>query len=336
MSDPRAFDTLLREAKAAIAAAGDPGALTLVRAAYLGRKGRLTMALRALQELPEGERRRAGQAGNAAKREVEKLLAHAERRLRPAERPAFVDPTLPGSSPEAGHRHPISLILEEVEGIFLSLGFSVVDGPEVEDDWHNFEALNMGPEHPARDMQDTFYVAGSADANGIYRTLPRTHTSGVQIRAMRNQTPPIRIIAPGKVYRNEAEDATHSAVFHQVEGLMVDRDTSFSDLKGVMTVMVKSLLGEDTKLRFRPSFFPYTEPSAEIDVSSPRVRDGAWLELAGSGMVHPKVLQNVGYDPARLRGFAFGMGLERLAMLRYGIADLRHFFKPDIRLLEQF
>lgn len=336
MSEQPDFKSLVAKAREEIAGAGSLEALETLRVRYLGRKGPISAALRALASLPDAERRKAGVAGNAAKAQVESLVAAAKRRLAGDAEPASVDPTLPGRLPDLGHRHPVSLVLAEVERVFLSLGFSVVEGPEVEDDWHNFEALNMGPQHPARDMQDTFYAAGSEGPDGIFRTLPRTHTSGVQIRAMQGQKPPIRIIAPGKVYRNETEDATHSAVFHQVEGLMVDETTTFANLKGIMTEMVTALLGPDTKLRFRPSFFPYTEPSAEVDVSSPRVRGGEWLELAGSGMVHPEVLKKVGYDPEQVRGFAFGMGLERLAMLKYGIDDLRLFFKPDIRILEQF
>lgn len=246
------------------------------------------------------------------------------------------DETLPGTRYPQGHPHPISLVVAEIENLFLSLGFSIAEGPEVEDDWHNFAALNMGPDHPARDMQDTFYVKGSEDQRGHFTVLPRTHTSGVQIRSMRLQKPPIRIIVPGKTYRNEAEDATHSAIFTQIEGLMVDRTTTFADLKGILLTMARRLLGEKTKLRFRPSFFPYTEPSAEIDMSTPTVRDGAWIELGGAGMVHPQVLKNVGYDPRQVRGFAFGIGPDRLAMLKYGIDDLRKLYRPDIRILEQF
>ncbi|MDP9212157.1 MAG: phenylalanine--tRNA ligase subunit alpha [bacterium] len=335
MHDPETFDQILADATEALGRASGPAQHAKLQTEFLGRNGRLTKALKDIKTLPESERRTAGIAGNTAKAKLEQLFAVARREA--SEQPAApVDVTLPGEQFQVGHRHPVLAVLRELEDIFHGLGFTTVEGPEVEDDWHNFEALNMGPDHPARDMQDTFYLAGSEDAPGRFRLLPRTHTSGVQIRAMRDAKPPIRIIAPGLVYRNEAEDATHSAVFHQMEGLLVDDRTTFADLKGVLTEAARELLGVDTKIRFRPSFFPYTEPSAEIDMSVPHVRNGEWLELGGCGMVHPQVLRNVKWDPDQYLGFAFGLGPARIAMLKYGIDDIREFFAPDIRLMEQF
>ncbi len=337
MAKPERFKQLLEAATAQLAAATTAPQLERLRVKYLGRKGELATALREIAALPERQRRSAGRAGNAAKRRLEQRFRDAAAGLAPGPaESAPVDPTLPGTPYRRGHIHPITLVLNEIEDIFHGLGFDVVEGPEVEDDWHNFAALNMGPDHSARDMQDTFYVAGSEKADGTFGLLPRTHTSGVQIRTMQERKPPLRILAHGKTYRNENEDATHSAVFHQFEGLMVDETTNFADLKGVLTGALQSLLGAQTKLRFRPSFFPYTEPSAEVDVSSPDLRGGEWLELGGAGMVHPQVLRNAGYDPRRYQGFAFGLGVERIAMLRYGIEDLRTFFRPDVRILEQF
>ncbi|MDP4000155.1 MAG: phenylalanine--tRNA ligase subunit alpha [bacterium] len=331
MHDPNEFEQLVADAEKALADTKTPDRRSRLATEYLGRNGKLADLIRGIKDVDEADRRKAGIAGNAAKARLEQLFdaAKNESAARPAEP---VDVTLPGTSYRLGHYHPVTLVLRELEDIFRGLGFSVVDGPEVEDDWHNFEALNMPVDHPARDMQDTFYLAGSEDR----RLLPRTHTSGVQIRAMEGAEPPIRIITPGLVYRNEAEDATHSAVFHQLEGLLVDDRVTFADLKGVIASAMRALLGADAKIRFRPSYFPYTEPSAEIDMSSPRIRGGEWLELGGCGMVHPQVLRNVKWDPAKLRGFAFGLGPDRIAMLKYGIEDIRSFFAPDVRLLEQF
>lgn len=335
MHDPETFDRIVTDATEALSRASGPAQYAKLQTEFLGRNGRLTKALKDIKALPEGERRTAGIAGNTAKAKLEQLFAAARREA--SEQPAApADVTLPGERFRVGHRHPVLTVLRELEDIFHGLGFTTVEGPEVEDDWHNFEALGMGPDHPARDMQDTFYLAGSEGPEGRFRLLPRTHTSGVQIRAMQDAKPPIRIVAPGLVYRNEAEDATHSAVFQQMEGLLVDDRTTFADLKGVLTEAARELLGADTKIRFRPSFFPYTEPSAEIDMSVPHVRDGEWLELGGCGMVHPQVLRNVKWDPKKYRGFAFGLGPARIAMLKYGINDIRQFFAPDVRLMEQF
>lgn len=335
MPAPQVFDKVLKEAVAAVQAAATAEQLEQVRVSYLGRKGKLTVALRAVGDAPPAERGRLGKAGNAAKDTLEKAIVGRGRRFQAASAEP-VDITMPGAVPKLGHRHPVSLVMDELVGLFTSMGFSVAEGPEVEDDWHNFEALNIGPDHSARDMQDTFYVDTVDSAKTGYKYLPRTHTSGVQIRVMEKQNPPVRIIAPGRVYRNETEDATHSAVFHQLEGLMVDSSTTFSDLKGILLMLARRLLGEDASVRFRPSYFPYTEPSAEVDMSSPAVRGGAWIELGGSGMVHPDLLKRVGYDPKRVQGFAFGLGPDRLAMMKYGLDDLRPFYKPDFRILEQF
>lgn len=336
MPDRKLFNELFAAAQSDLAAADSAEAVATVRTAYLGRKGKLTEALRAVGSAAPSERAALGQVGNQTKLKLEQLLRVAADTFSSGVTVGAYDLTQPGDVPPRGSKHPITLVLEEISDIFRSLGFSIVDGPEVEDDYHNFEALNIGPDHPARDMQDTFYLAGSEDSHGNFRLLPRTHTSGVQIRTMEQQDPPVRIIAPGRVYRNETEDATHSAVFAQVEGLMVDDQTTFTDLKGILEEMVRRLLGTDAKLRFRPSFFPYTEPSAEIDVSSPHLRGGEWLELAGAGMVHPAVLERVGYDTQQYRGWAFGLGPARIAMLKYGITDLRTFYNPDIRVQEQF
>ena len=246
-----------------------------------------------------------------------------------------IDVTLPGRPVHIGSLHPITRVTREICEIFIRLGFDIVEGPEVESDWYNFEALNIPPNHPARDMQDTFYVS-----EGI---VLRTHTSPVQIRTMEKQQPPVRVIAPGKVYRCDS-DLTHTPMFHQVEGLLVDREISFGDLKGVLTTFVHQMFDQRIRLRFRPSFFPFTEPSAEVDIQCVMCRgsgcricsQSGWLEILGSGMVHPALYENVGYDPSEFTGFAFGMGVERIAMLKYGIDDIRKFFENDIRFLRQF
>jgi phenylalanyl-tRNA synthetase alpha chain len=331
MAAPNTFKRIVAEATAAVKAGND---LAKLRVRYLGRKGELAQAMGVIRDAAPGQRAKLGKQANEAKRKLETLLAENQNG---SDAPAAgYDITLPGEVPELGHRHPVSLVIDELVGIFGSMGFELADGPEVEDDWHNFEALNIPPGHPGRDMQDTFYVAGSERPDGTYGLLPRTQTSSVQIRHMETARPPLRIVSAGKVYRNESEDATHSAVFHQLEGLLVDQHASFTDLKGLLEAVVKELLGDDVKLRFRPSYFPFTEPSAEVDVSSPRVRDGQWLELLGCGMVNPRVLENVGVSAKTHQGYAFGIGIERIAMLRYGLDDLRPFLKPDIRLLRQF
>ncbi len=325
---------ILEEAKKEIALAKSSD-MEAVRHKYLGRKSSLGTILKSLGTLEINERKEIGALANNAQKEINVLIEEKEKTLGSLELP-FIDVTAPGRLYNIGHIHPINRIMDELLTIFSSLGYEIVDGPEVEDDWHNFEALNMHADHPARDMQDTFYLT-----NG---NLPRTHTSSVQIRYMEQNKPPIRIISPGKVHRNENEDATHSWVFHQIEGLVVDKNITFGDLKGTLEMITKQIFGSETKTRFRPNFFPYTEPSAEMDASCPHCSGKGcrscgytgWLELLGSGMVHPQVLINMGIDPEEYTGFAFGMGVERIAMIKYGIPDVRFFWHPDTRFLEQF
>ena len=340
MTHPR-VDAIAREAREAVAAARTAAELEQVRVKYLGRQGALTQLLRSLGALPTAERPQVGAAANDVKREIEALLdarldaaqATERTRARAASRP---DLTLPGRRPPLGAVHPLKRVEDEIIEVFAGLGFSVAEGPEIETDYNNFEALNFPIDHPARDMQDTFFVPGEL--------LLRTHTSPVQIRTMQARRPPVRVIIPGRVYRRDIADASHSPVFHQVEGLAVDRDISMGDLKGTLELFAREMFGARTKVRLRPSFFPFTEPSAEFDAlcfvcggDGCRVcKHGGWLEVGGSGMVHPNVLRNVGYDPEEVTGWAFGMGIERIAMLRYGIDDLRLFFDNDVRFLRQF
>ncbi|MFQ5881612.1 MAG: phenylalanine--tRNA ligase subunit alpha [Candidatus Methylomirabilales bacterium] len=323
----------------AIEAAEVPEALEEIRIRVLGRKGQLTEVLRGLGGFPPEIRREIGQQANTLKARIEALLEKRQQALQAAllgglavqER---IDITLPGRPVQAGYLHPLTVILYEIVEIFQGLGFSVAEGPEVELDYYNFEALNIPRDHPARDMQDTFYITDEI--------LLRTHTSPVQIRVMESQPPPVRIVAPGRVYRRDA-DPTHSPMFHQVEGLLVDHGVSFADLKGTLQAFVDQFFEAGTRLRFRPSFFPFTEPSAEVDIacvickgSGCRVcRGSGFLEILGAGMVDPEVFRMVGYDP-EITGFAFGMGVERIAMLRHGIDDIRLFFENDLRFLQQF
>ncbi|HHP50456.1 MAG TPA: phenylalanine--tRNA ligase subunit alpha [Moorella mulderi] len=313
-----------------------------IRVRFLGKKGELTQVLRAMGQIPPEERPRIGQLANQVKEVLEKALQQARERVEGQEL-AFrlerekIDVTLPGYPLPLGHRHPIYQTLEEIRDIFVGLGFDVVEGPEVEKDYYNFEALNIPKDHPARDMQDSFYITEEI--------LLRTHTSPVQIRVMEERYPeiPIKIIAPGKVYRRD-DDATHSPMFFQVEGLLVDRKVTFGELKGTLMTFLKQMFGEGIRVRFRPSYFPFTEPSAEVDMSCVicngegcRVcKQTGWLEILGSGMVHPQVLKMAGYDPQEVSGFAFGLGVDRIAMLRYGIDDLRLFYENDHRFLQQF
>ena len=307
---------------------------------YLGRNGSLTSLIKLLRDVDPQERASVGAALNTFKKELEEhietALLHARftaKNQRISE--SRVDVTLPGRKLPLGSRHPITTIAATVIEIFTSLGFEVVEGPEVELDFFNFEALNIPKDHPARDMHDTFYISEN--------TLLRTHTSPVQIRTMKLTTPPVRILCPGKVYRCDS-DISHTPMFHQVEGLMVDEDISFGDLKGILTIAVHKIFDEDTRLRFRPSYFPFTEPSAEVDIQCVMCRgkgcrvcsNTGWLEILGSGMVHPQVFRNVGYDPEKVTGFAFGLGIERIAMLKFGINDIRLFFENDFRFLSQF
>jgi phenylalanyl-tRNA synthetase alpha chain len=332
------LDQILSQALRELAVAGaDPKAIKELQVTYLGRKGVLTQFLRSIAGLPADQRPEAGRLANELKlrlgAEIDAALAQAEARASgPA---AGIDVTLPGRGEPRGTVHPITRVSREICDIFGHMGFEVVEGPEVEKDYYNFEALNIPKNHPARDMQDTFFV--SADI------VLRTHTSPLQVRTMERRQPPVRIIAPGKVFRCDS-DQTHTPMFHQVEGLLVDENVSFGDLKGTLTAFVHRMFDEQTRLRFRPSFFPFTEPSAEVDIlcvicrgKGCRVcKHTGWLEILGSGMVHPAVFENVGYDTARYTGFAFGMGVERVAMLKYGIDDLRKFFENDLRFLNQF
>jgi phenylalanyl-tRNA synthetase alpha chain len=303
---------------------------------YLGRKGRVTLFLRGISRLSVDQRPEAGKKANQVKKALEKAFSEATERLAAA--PADedrIDVSLPGRNPDPGHLHPITQIGDRICEIFLRLGFDIAEGPEVEKDWYNFEALNFPKDHPARDMQDTFFISED--------TVLRTHTSPLQVRIMEKQPPPVRVVAPGKVFRCDS-DLTHTPMFHQVEGLLVDTHITFGDLKGVLTTFVHEMFDEQTSLRFRPSFFPFTEPSAEVDILCVICRgkgcrvcsQTGWLEVLGSGMVHPAVFENVGYDTSRISGFAFGMGVERIAMLKYGIDDIRRFFDNDMRFLEQF
>ena len=307
---------------------------------YLGRNGSLTQLIKLLKNVPQGERAAVGALINAFKHELEEQIEQALSQVQAAARNLkvsehTVDVTLPGRQLPLGGRHPVTIVADKIIDIFTRLGFEIVEGPEVELDFFNFEALNLPKDHPARDMHDTFYISDDS--------LLRTHTSPVQIRTMQVTSPPIRIICPGKVYRCDS-DISHTPMFHQVEGLMVDEDISFGDLKGLLTTFVQQIFNEDTRLRFRPSFFPFTEPSAEVDIQCVMCRgkgcrvcgNSGWLEILGSGMVHPQVFRNVGYDPEKVTGFAFGLGIERIAMLKFGINDIRLFFENDYRFLTQF
>lgn len=324
-----------------VAAAEELEELEKFRVQYLGKKGEITMLMRNMNELPAAEKPLMGKLLNelkqAAAREIEEKKIGLQEQLRLREQEAQrIDVTLPGRKFSTGQKHPITLVLEEIEEIFACMGFQIGEGPDVELDYYNFEALNLPEEHPARDMQDSFYVGKEI--------LLRTHTSPVQVRTMEKMAPelPVRIIAPGKVYRRD-DDITHSPMFHQVEGLVVDRDISMADLKGTLLLFAREMFGEGREIRLRPSFFPFTEPSAEVDISC-MICNGrgcrtcgatGWLEILGSGMVHPRVLENCGYDPEVVSGFAFGMGVERIAMLKYGIDDIRLFYVNDLRMLRK-
>jgi phenylalanyl-tRNA synthetase alpha chain len=343
------IDALRADFERDLAEATTAAALRAVRDRYLARKGgRVSGLLKALGSAPPDARPRLGKLANDLKQQIESRLDERMAAAADARPPAgAVDLTLPGRQPSLGHRHPLTLLRERIEAIFSRMGFLVIEGPELEDDYHNFEALNMPPDHPARDMQDTLYLAAPVrSAAGTPATLLRTHTSGMQIRYMEQHQPPVRLIAPGRVYRRDNLDLTHTPMFTQVEGLLVGEDVSLADLKGTLFAFLRELFGDERKLRFRPSFFPYTEPSAEVDIScgscggtgldcSMCKRTG-WLEILGSGMVHPAVFEAVGYDPERYTGFAFGMGIERVALLKWGVEDIRLFYENDLRFLEQF
>jgi phenylalanyl-tRNA synthetase alpha chain len=331
---------LVNEAETAIAAADELQALEQIRVQYLGKKGLLTEQMKSLGKLSAEERPAAGQVINQAKQAVQLALEGRKLSLQEAVLNARleaekIDVTLPGRGQVSGGLHPVSMTLERIESLFSQLGFTVAEGPEIEDDFHNFEALNIPKTHPARAMHDTFYF----DAH----TLLRTHTSPVQVRAMEQLQPPLRLIAPGRVYRCDS-DLTHTPMFHQIEGLLVDEQVSFADLKGILDEFLRNFFEQELAVRFRPSYFPFTEPSAEADIQC--VMCGGegcrvcshtgWIEILGSGMVHPEVFRHVGIDSEKYSGFAFGLGVERMAMLRYGVNDLRLFFENDLRFLQQF
>ena len=320
---------IVTAAQVAVASASSPSELDQVRVDYLGKKGLLTEQLKSLGKLSAEQRPAAGQLINEAKQTVQEIINARNDELKSAELASKlaaeqIDVSLPGRRAQVGGFHPVTKTIKRIEAFFGDLGFRVVEGPEVEDDFHNFDALNIPSNHPARADHDTFYFTPT--------TMLRTQTSGVQIRTMETEQPPLRIISPGRVYRNDY-DQTHTPMFHQVEGLMVDTDVSFTQLKGILVDFLRNYFEEQLEVRFRPSYFPFTEPSAEVDV---RRKGGQWLEVLGCGMVHPKVLAAVGIDSEKYTGFAFGMGVERLTMLRYGVNDLRAFFENDVRFLKQF
>ena len=320
----------------------DNAKLEEIRVKYLGKKGELTAVLRGMGQLAPEERPVIGQTANEVREDIEKAIAEKKQSLAAAAlelklKDEKLDVTVPGKKSKIGHIHPLTLVQRELEDVFIGMGFSIAEGPEVEYDYYNFQALNIPENHPARDTQDTFYITDD-------KILLRSQTSSVQARVMEKQKPPIRIISPGRVYRSDAMDATHSPLFHQMEGLAVDEGITMGDLKGMLETFAKTEFGEDTKIRFRPHHFPFTEPSAEVDIScfmcggkGCRLCKGeGWIEILGAGMVHPNVLSMCGIDPEKYSGFAFGMGLERIAMLKYHIDDIRMFYENDVRFIEQF
>ncbi len=331
------IDQIYQEALKEIEAAESSAEIQAVSVRYLGRKGKLTQFLRDIATLPVEQRPAAGKRGNEIKKKLEEAFDAAAASFDASAKRVddYIDVSLPGRPARKASLHPITQINQEICDIFSSMGFDIAEGPEVELDYYNFEALNFPKDHPARDMQDTFFISDSI--------VLRTHTSPLQIRTMEKQSPPVRIIIPGKVYRCDS-DITHTPMFNQVEGLLVDENVSFGDLKGTLTAFVHQMFDKQTSLRFRPSFFPFTEPSAEVDILCVICRGRGcrvcshtgWLEILGSGMVHPALYENVGYDASRYTGFAFGMGVDRIAMLKYGIDDIRKFFENDIRFLSQF
>ena len=323
------LEEILQQANDAAKEASDPVALDQVRVEYLGKKGKITGLLKSLGKLDPEERKVVGQSINLAKQQVQGVLSQRREFLQNEELEKSlaaekIDVTLPGRTLEKGGLHPVTRTIERIESFFGQLGFEIKSGPEIEDDFHNFDALNIPAHHPARADHDTFYFNP--------KVMLRTQTSDVQIRTMEKEKPPLRIISPGRVYRNDY-DQTHTPMFHQVEGLMIDEKVSFAELKGVLYQFLQNFFEEDLQVRFRPSYFPFTEPSAEVDVMG---KNGKWLEVLGCGMVHPNVLKAVGIDAEKYTGFAFGMGVERLTMLRYEVNDLRAFFENDLRFLKQF
>lgn len=336
------LESMKKQALVELSSAAGLDQVNDIRVKYLGKKGELTGILRGMGALSADERPVIGQLANEVRESIEEEIREKTVALKAAEKGAklqqeTIDVTLPGRPFQTGRRHPLTAVLDEIKEIFLGLGFEIEEGPEVELDYYNFEALNFPPDHPARDMQDSFYISPGV--------LLRTHTSPVQPRVMEKKAPhiPVKVIAPGKVYRRD-DDATHSPMFHQVEGFIIDKKISFSDLKGILLVVARQMFGEDRQIRLRPSFFPFTEPSAEVDVSCIMCNGAGcrvcsntgWLEILGAGMIHPNVLKMSGYDPEEVTGFAFGLGIERVAMLKYGIDDLRLLFDNDKRFLAQF
>jgi len=346
MSAP-SVDALRAQFQSALAAAATPAAVKTLRDQFLSRKhGLVTTLVKSIASASADDKRTLGAASNALKQEIEVALDAREAELSASARPAdALDVTLPGRQPRLGRRHPLTQVRERVEDIFIAMGYQVIEGPELEDDWHNFEALNMPAAHPARDMQDTLYLANAVPALDGRRpaTLLRTHTSGMQIRYMERHKPPVRVIAPGRVYRRDQFDATHTPMFTQIEGLVVDEGISLGDLRGTLNTFAEQFFGGRVSTRFRPSFFPYTEPSAELDVECQGCsgqgcalcKQTGWIEILGCGMVHPAVFNAVGYDSDKYTGFAFGVGIERLALRLYGIDDIRMFYENDLRFLDQ-
>ena len=335
------IEAIRKAAAERIRSAEVPASVEELRVRYLGKKGEITSLLKQMGKLSPEERPVMGQAVNSLRAEIEGLIEDRKSALLAIEKEAkllseTVDVTMPGKPVNLGHKHPLSIVLDEVKDIFLGMGFTIEDGPEVEYDYYNFEALNIPKGHPARDTQDTFYIEDNI--------LLRTQTSPVQVRVMEKTQPPLRIISPGRVYRSDAVDATHSPIFHQIEGLVVDKGITMSDLKGNLLALAKRLYGEDTRIRLRPHHFPFTEPSCELDVSCfkchgagcPMCKDEGWIEILGAGMVHPKVLKNGGIDPEVYSGYAFGLGLERLTMFRFGLDDMRLLYENDMRFIGQF
>ncbi|MEW6695970.1 MAG: phenylalanine--tRNA ligase subunit alpha [Bacillota bacterium] len=333
---------LAQEALKALEGADTPEVINEIRVKYLGKKGEVTQVLRGMGVLSAEERPRIGQIANEVREKIESALEERNTKVKEGQKARqlaaeTLDVTLPGARFNLGKLHPLTQVMQEIENIFLGLGFKIAEGPEIELDYYNFEALNLPKDHPARDMQDTFFINPEV--------LLRTHTSPVQVRTMEKTVPqvPVKVICPGRVYRRD-DDATHSPMFHQVEGLVVDKHITFADLKGVLATFARQMFGPDTRTRLRPSYFPFTEPSAEVDISCFNCKGGGcrvckgsgWLEILGSGMVHPRVLEMSGYNPEEVTGFAFGMGVERIAMLKYGIDDLRLLFDNDLRFLAQF
>ena len=335
------LERIRQDALQELEAAKEQLSLENLRVKYLGKKGELTAILKQMGKLSAEERPVIGQLANEVRSSIETFMAERAEELKAQAlqhrlEQEKIDVTMPGTPCAMGHKHPLTMVLDEIKEVFIGMGFDIVDGPEVETDYYNFEALNTPKNHPARDTQDTFYINENV--------VLRTQTSPVQIRTMEKQEPPIRIISPGRVYRSDAVDATHSPLFHQIEGLVVDKNITFADLKGTLETFVKRLYGEDSVVRFRPHHFPFTEPSAEVDVQCFNChgegcrlcKNEGWIEILGCGMVHPQVLRNCNIDPEEYSGFAFGLGLERVTMRRYNIDDLRLFYENDVRFLKQF